>query len=822
MRARHNLPAPTLGVSTLSPRNQPEGMMTSQVNMRSDPVRKLSRRPPMEYVGRLDWNRWKAYHTYDRGGIKYEVGVTTTNEVRVLRDGVVVQTAAQDASVATYLSSAGVDDLVLHTIADTTFILNTAAVVEESRLPIQREEYIYINVTSALNYGEKLDITLQWEAPDNPTHPEYGNRSNANSPIRTLSVQIVIPDADGGASTAADAARATNAVAAAIETAIDNALLYVFIGNNPAANSTGAQFCNATSVGSVVSIDAQWMNNLTVQIDGGQGADALVPITTVKQNTEGMPKYAVPGTIIEIQPGLDSKNDAGSYFLLAESIGGLNPAEVNEIMSEVYWTETASPTDNNRLTGSTMPIVVTQTAVPTVANTNDTWTHKPSGDADSSPMPAFVGKTISAMTTFQGRLVFAAGDELVMSNTDDIYLFFRKSVLQLLATDAVSLGASSTDANEITGLGIHNRDLIVNFPKKQFKVSGSAPVTPLTTAMTPSTTYETSAKPRPLPLAGSLLLPFSYGDSGGIWDYTQNENNEQNTAVAVTAMVEGYLPTDIDMWAASSTLDMVVVKCATNNILYVYEQNTSNGKRTQMAWSEWHLNLDETILWIGFSNNELTIISSLTGHTDVRKIDMSTRVPDAPNTILLDDLIKVTVADGETVGTIPSTYPNHDGLVFVQSDNCAAPYYEVAATRNLNDLTVPLSVHTGGTASTIYIGRPYSSEFTPTRQFIREDGVVVDIDRLSVKQLMLDVVHTNEVRMDTISDYYEADTVIQSAGRVGTVQLGVKPFHTGDFTFSVRKQAKYATQRFYTDGYLPMNVIGMTWQALYKQRMNRL
>lgn len=812
MRARHNLPAPTLGVSTLAARNQPEGMMTEQINMRSDPVRKLSRRPSMQYSGVLDTTVWKAYQKYERGGVVYEVGVTEGNEVRVVRDGVVTTTKTQDASIANYLAGATRDDLAIHTIEDTSFILNKSKTVASLEDHDNVPEYVYINVVSALNYGEEIKVTLQWDDTSN-----IGNRSTVLDIVRNNTFSILIPNADDGDYTDADKARATRAVAEEIRDSI-NALLF-FEFTTPLTNRTGTEICNATNIGSVVSIAADTLPNLSIQVDGGQGESSIVPITATKQDTSGMPKYAVVGSHVTIQPGLEADSDDGTYYLTAKSVTELSPP-AGEVMSEVYWTETAIRSGDNTLDGSTMPIVVIQDPIPTVVNDNTLWGKRVAGDAKSSPLPAFVGNTIKALATYQGRLVVGTGDKVVMSNTEDLYLFSRESVLQLLATDAVELGSSSTDTGEITGFGIHNRDLIINFPKKQFKVSGASPITALSTAMTPATAYETAAKPSPLSLAGSLLLPFSYGDSGGIWDYTQKEQNDQNTAMAITSMVEGYMTSDIELWAASSTLDMAVVKCA-GNILYVYEQTTRQNARVQMSWSKWDLQLEEDIIWLGFDNNLLEIVTVTDSATKRRTVDLSTVTPDAADNIYLDDMVAVTVTNGQTTGTLPTDYPDHEDLTFVQTSDCKSPYYEAQATRTGNTLTFSTPIHKDGDA-TVFVGRGYTSEFTPTRQFVREEGQVVDIDRLSIKQLLLDVVHTNLVRMDTISEYYDKDTTTVLADRVGNMKLGVKSFYTGDFTFPVRKQAKWATQRFFTDGYLPMNVIAMTWQATYKQRMGRL
>ena len=54
MRVERTLSAPVEGISTYAPQNRTEGYASEQVNFRSDPLTKLSKRPPVIWDGRID------------------------------------------------------------------------------------------------------------------------------------------------------------------------------------------------------------------------------------------------------------------------------------------------------------------------------------------------------------------------------------------------------------------------------------------------------------------------------------------------------------------------------------------------------------------------------------------------------------------------------------------------------------------------------------------------------------------------------------------------------------------------------------------------
>jgi hypothetical protein len=62
MRIEGTYKTPIHGISTLAPRNRADGQAELQVNLRSDPVQKLTRRPSLVYKEYLQ----TAFYTADK------------------------------------------------------------------------------------------------------------------------------------------------------------------------------------------------------------------------------------------------------------------------------------------------------------------------------------------------------------------------------------------------------------------------------------------------------------------------------------------------------------------------------------------------------------------------------------------------------------------------------------------------------------------------------------------------------------------------------------------------------------------------------------
>lgn len=837
MRIEQSYPSPIHGISTLAPRTRPQGYASKQSNFRSDPVNKLTRRPSSLYrqlITTVTDPLQVQYHSYERGGQEFSFIVDkATGIVHCAIDDVVVNTINLGAYNGT--------DLGLFSIEHDTYILNRDKVVttlaDNDSATVQKVSHI--NVTSALNYGETVQINLT---------QSNGTRNTVSYTVPELGVTD--PDYD-----AADKARATKQVALELAARInsggvhvnklvnptyipvplicDEPYLYTLQGDghyarttNPDYNPTsiicipylttyaGIAGITAVALGSSVAIyeDAR-TNWVQVEVESGQGDRTTVAVNQIIESTDGLPLYAVVGTRITIRP--DPTSEKGIYYLQAERI---SDDPTGEVLEEVVWSEDRHPTQPHSLDDTTLPHKIEYNGTNFVFSVID-FKSRQTGDEDSTPFPEFVGSTLQTMGYFQKRLVVVAENAVYMTETEDLRNWFRQSAVQLLVTDPIGVTTSDLGADIIIHLVPHNKDLLVITSNSQFKINGSEALTPQTVSMPLTTKYECQESVAPVTIGNSVYFPIDYGDSTGVQEYTGEKDTSQDFAAPITSHIIGYLQGKATLFAASPNLEMIAMKTSNNqdNVLFIYEQYTDGqGKRSQQSWSEWEFADNEVILDIKFRRNELVVLTAKGTDLVVKAIPMYTRVTSSPLDVFLDDML-ILPTTGTTV-TVPSGYST-TGCVAVRGEGTLNELWKVNFTRAGDILTFSEDIGAGS----VYVGRIFTSEFEPTRPFVYdEDGTTITTDKVRVSRWILSLVETHELSMTKTSDFSDDVTTKFESRFVGQYALGTIEAFTGDQQFSFAEEASHATALFFTDNYLGCTISDVSWEGQYfktKQRM---
>lgn len=832
MRIEQSYPSPIHGVSTLAPRTRPKGYASKQVNFRSDPVNKLTRRPASLYKTKVadvaDTSNIQ-YHSYERGGKEYSFIVDkTAGIVTCTIDDVVINTI----DLGFYKG----DNLGLFTIEHDTYVLNRDMVVEThvTTDADRIEKVSHINVTSALNYGETVQVNItnslgirnsvSYKVPDLGATPDYdkADKARATKQVAIELAQLI----NGGTFTPPNPAYDgdTN-VCHTPYVYTHKADTHYVRTDNPAYDptdtrcqrtlpATGIPGITAVALGSSVAVyedgKANW---LQVEIESGQGDRTTVAINQVVESTAGLPLYAVVGTRITVRP--DPTSDKGIYYLQAERIADVPSGEPLE---EVVWSEARNPDQRFAFNNCTLPYMIKYNGTDFTFNTID-FKQRSTGDDNSAPFPDFVGKTIQSIGYFQKRLVFVAENAVYMTETADLLNWFRQSAVQLLVTDPIAVTTSELGADKLLHILPHNRDLLCIASNSQFKISGSDAITPETVSMPLTTKYECQVSVAPTTIGNSVYFPIDYGDSTGVQEYTGERETSQDFAAPITNHVIGYLTGKAKLFAASPNLEMLVMTTTdgNDNELFVYEQYTeSGGKRTQRSWSTWKFADNEVIVDVKFRRNELVLLVAKGNALIVKTVPMYTRVTTSPLEVFLDDML-ILDTTGLTVD-VPVGYSTEDCIV-VRGKGTTNELWKVNYTRSGDTLTFEENIGVG----VVYVGRTFTSEYEPTRPFkYDEDGSTITTDKLRVSRFVLSLVDTHELAMTKQSKYAQPVTEKFESRFVGQFRLGTVNAYTGDWKFSFAEEASLATALFFTDNYLGCTIADVSWEGQYFQTKQRM
>ncbi len=793
MRIEGTYQTPIHGISTLSPRNRADGHAEKQLNMRSDPVQKLTRRPPLVYshsMGTAIESSDYVYHEYKKDGILFSMLVNvTTGMIGIYKDNVFVTSSSSQA----YIQNG---EIVMRTIEDTTYILNKDVVARRGTSLDTIEKITHINVLSALNYGEDIIVGIGSPADSPPLRITYS----------VPDLGTTDPDYD-----AADAARATGAVATGIAVALN-------LEAGFAATKTAVAF--GSSVAIYHKTDDVFVDAYIVT---GQGDRSARVFGERVENIEGLPLFAVHGTRITVKP--NPVNDKGTYYLQAERTGKITTSgAVLPYLEEVVWAEARSPVEAYDLDATTLPhAVIYNPETDTFTAGQTTWKERRTGDDSSCPTPEFLDKKILDMGHFQNRLVFLSGGMVYMTETDDYANWFRASAIKLLVTDPVGIGSSAVDTQNIEHISSHNRDLLLVSPNGQFKIDGNSAVTPQSVSMPKVSSYDCQTSVAPVPMGDSVILAIQQGKSGGILNYTTRKATEQEYGDNVSRHVVGLMDGQVKRLVGSVNSDMVVMQTDKSNTLYVYEQYSNAGEVAQNSWSTWEFPDGINIVDLVFTANTLKVITKDSGCVCVWTVDLYSRVSVFTDEVFLDYLIEVSSVDGNSI-TLPADYPYHADTILVQGQSCTFELERAIGTKVGDTITFQESL-SNGSVCRVYVGVPTKTSYIPTRPFRRtEQGIVITSDRIRVSNWTLSVVDTHDVTMRIISDYVTLDDQNFEGRVMGSIDniIGERTAYTGDLKFSYSQDASLAKVEFFTEGYLGLTIDGISWGGQYYKTSGRL
>ena len=793
MRIEGTFKTPIHGISTLSPRNRADGHAEKQLNLRSDPVQKLTRRPPLVFSDSLmevNSTDQLIYHEYKKDGKLFSIVANqSTGRVSAFKDNVLVT----EVNLTPYVQYG---DIAMKTIEDTTYILNKKVITRRGTSLDAIEKITHINITSALNYGESIIV---------------GIGSPADSPA--LQITYSVPDlgtTDPDYDTA-DKARATGAVA----TGLAAALML-----SPAFYTTKTAIAFGSTVAIYHKTDDVFVD---VYIVTGQGDRSSVVFGETVENIEGLPLFGVHGTLITIKP--NPVSDKGTYYLQAERTGRLSTTlTALPYLEEVVWAEARSPVQAHDLDASTLPHTVvydTDTGLFTIGQ--GTWKERRTGDDESCPTPEFLDSKILDLGHFQNRIVFLSAGMVFMSETDDYENWFKASAIKLLVTDPVGIGSSAVDTQNIERISSHNRDLLLIAPNGQFKIDGNIAVTPQSVSMPKVSSYECQTSVAPVPMGDSVLLAIQQGESGGMLNYTTRKATEQEFGDNVSRHVVGLMNGQVTRLVGSVNSDMAIMMTDSSNTLYVYEQYSNAGKIEQNSWSTWEFPDDIQIVDLVFKANTLKVITKHEAALSVYSVDLYSRVTVATDEVFLDYMLTLDSATGDTI-ELPFNYPYREDTVVVRGADCEFTLDKAQHTRDGNTITFVENISNSQPCQ-VYVGVPVSICYIPTRPFRRtQEGLVITSDRIRISNWTLSVVDTHEVTMGIISDYVTLDDQ-QFTGRVMQSvnnRVGEKIAYTGDLRFSYSQDANLAKVKFTSQGYLGLTIDGISWSGQYYKTSGRL
>lgn len=759
------------GVSQQIPKERLPGQLTAQLNMLSDPVTNLRRRPGAAFVradtmGTLFSNKIKTWFT-DVSGERCHVVLNTHTGVLRLYD--VNWDILFTSSAQSYLQ--GVPSVIqAASVGNEFFLCNTTVTPTTSGTlggpDPSKTGFFYIVAGS---FSRAYTVTLS---------------NNGGSFTYTYTTPSGTTAGDAALATPEYIAEQLRAAMAAAGWTVYRTSSYVYV-----AGPTSTTLTVNTSTGSayvVASKDSYLPQAGSLPAQLPAQADGYICRTGAIEQ----PQYY--------------KYDSASTAWLESGAWG-SPTSITNVPISVRWNGSAWEINSTAFEG------------------------RLAGDEKSNPVPAFVENGITGMGTYQGRMVLLAGPEVCLSASHEPRRFFRTTVTSILDSDTIGVGSAMNNSASYAHCIPFQKDLLLFSTAYQALIpSGNAALSPRTATVLPTSGHEVDTTSPPLVIGRNVMYPSPRSsDFFGVMEMAPSPyTDSQYVSQDATAHLPKYMGGRCRFSVASSIAGLSLFAPSGDlRSLLVYEYLWSGDEKILQAWHTWtfpydiasaHFAFDKVILV--FAMNDQLVLASIDPKAGALTFDLNRkpymdmwctatvtdRLVDIPAWMLAFDpdiasKVKLTVLTGALAG-----------------ERVGAELLDANTLQ-----TVP-----SFTDGSVAIGLSYTSMFSPTPPQVRDSNdVVISTNKATVLRFLLGTKNSQQFEV-SVSDNNAIEADVQ---QVGTLNWSSTELELGRSLFSndsvsvipARTNAASTVLEVSTDRFGEMNITSLEYVMRYNQKIRR-
>jgi hypothetical protein len=719
--------------------------------------------------------------------------------IRVFDLNGVEKTVTLGTGAAAYLtSSSPADDFSALTVADYTIILNKRKVVAQNAADL-----VPTRPFEALVWVKQAQV-----------NSKYG-----------LTV-----DGFDAAQVTGDAQ--TNPQTVATDNIVSNLINGTGTGTSSLTTAMGSSFSNYViqSNGSSIRIARVNGADFTISAYDSVGDTGMMLIKGVTQRFTNLPAKGFPGFKTEVQGEGGSFNT--SYWVEFISDAG-NPYGG-------VWKETCKPSEVRSLDATTMPYVLVRKSDGTFDFKPADWEPRKVGDlAKSNPMPSFVGRTINDVFFHRNRLGLLSDENIVLSTAGDYFNFFKGSAIQILDTDPIDLGVSSTKVAVLNHAVPWNETLLLFSDQMQFMMGKTDILTVKTASLTPTTEFECDSGAKPVAVGNYVYFVQSRGDNSTVREFGIDEYTQTKAAQDITSHVPKYLPSGVFKIASSNTESMLVaLSHNAPSKLFIYQFYISGESKLQSAWHEWTFSDGASVLNADFIGSDLHLLISRSDGVYMETIPVNSSNTDGSQlfSVHLDRTVDETKVSsfayndtiGQTTFTLPYavTDPENFELVAWEGNTSFKVGRKVGFTITGGNNLVVTDV---GLLGHFRFGRRIVSRYVFSQLEIREQAsgggaTTISEGRINVRRMSITYGRSGYFKVLVTPRGRDTYTSVMSGRQVGNSLslLGQVSLTDGVLPVSIMARNRDVTIEITSDEFLPFAALSADWEGMFVIRSRRI
>jgi len=453
------------------------------------------------------------------------------------------------------------------------------------------------------------------------------------------------------------------------------------------------------------------------------------------------------------------------------------------------------------------------------------WRTRVAGDDNTNPFPSFVGGTINDVFFFKNRLGFLTDSNVIFSEADEYFNFFRTTTQQLLDSAPIDVGLSHTKVAILEHAVPFQEKLMLFSQGSQFVLRGADVLSPKTVSISPVTEYDISDSVQPIALGNYIYFTFRRNDFEGMYEYFVDNNTETFHSEEITSQIPKYITKQVEKIAGSQAENTIVVGTSGDrNTLFVYKYFWSNKEKIQSAWMKFTFGRE--VRGFDFIDSNLHLFTKDDDGLHLEKLTLEDGIKDAglDYTLYLDSKI-----DGSTLTTsydAPSKTTTISGFPY-------DPVDVIIYTKTGNKVTFTKTTSTTGTVGgdltsiDFVAGIPYNMLYRFSDQTLKQPTErggrsASDYAFQTIRNGSLNYAETGHFTVEVTPKFRDKYTYAFNPDIVGAnLTLNAFTPQDGHFRFPVQCQPNEAKIEVVTDSALPVKLLAAEFESMMIPRSRR-
>ena len=453
------------------------------------------------------------------------------------------------------------------------------------------------------------------------------------------------------------------------------------------------------------------------------------------------------------------------------------------------------------------------------------YLQREAGDDNTNPFPSFVGRTIRDIFFFKNRLGILTDSNVIFSEADEYFNFFRTTTQQLLDSAPIDVGLSHTKVALLENAIPFQEKLMLFSQSSQFVLRGADVLSPKTVAISPVTEYDISDSVQPVALGNYIYFTFKRNDFEGVYEYFVDNNTETFHSEEITQQIPKYITANVQKIAGSQSENTIAISTTADpKTLFIYKYFWSNKEKIQSAWMKF--TFDRDVRGFDFIDSNLHLITADTDGLHLEKLTLEDGLTDAglDYTLYLDSKIDgsaLTVSyDAAAKTSTISNFPYDPVDVEVYSK----VGHKYAFTRtSATEGTVSGDI----TAVPFFAGVPYNMLYRFSDQTLKQPTErggrsASDYAYQTIRNGSINYADTGHFTVEVTPKYRDKYSYAFNPDILGA-DLKLNEFvpQNGHFRFPVQAQPEDATIEVVSDSALPVKLLGAEFESMFIPRSRR-